>query len=353
MTQAVQTTPSRKAGGDALSRALNVSDAPLLGHLVLYSVYDGKVTPALLATWFDELGLDAGFLPGELRAVDAFEKITGPSGVKATYALDDPEADYREIQRRNMLSNKATLMIRHVRADGGKIVKHVVREVRNEEQTSLSYDPLMAELTFQRDNDKGAADGAGALEIRPYNDAIKNLPEAEQARVRKVLEEIKYWFDYRRTFLDSNKLRGVVRKYLEHLKAIMVRPGGGVYFVHAQHAETVAALHELVSRFGGTGTRKSSLTRIPLLDQEEMRSMVIEAFTSKASDELEKLAADIAAAQREGTKPHVTDKLFERFKELQASTAEHSNLLSTSLDDTTSALELVHTQLTSLLMTAD
>ncbi|MGZ3140470.1 DUF6744 family protein [Lentzea chajnantorensis] len=352
-TQAATTAPSRKAGSDALSRAFDVGDAPLLGHLVMYSVYDAKVTPAMITQWFGELGLDTDFLPPDLRASDAYEKVTGPSGVKATYALDDPTANFRDVKQRNKPSNLATLMIRLVRKDGGQIVHHVVREVRNEVQSKLTYDPLMAELTFKRDNEKGAAEGAGSLEIRPYQGAIKNLPPDEQDRVRKVLEEIKYWFDYRRTYLDSDKLRKVVRNYLEHLKAVMVRPGGGVYFVHAQHAETIAALHELVKRFGGMGNKKSSLTRIPLLDQEEMREMVIEAFTSKAAEELEKLAEEIAAAKRDGAKAHVIEKLYARFRELKASTEEHSTLLSTSLDDTTSALELVQLQLSSLLMTAD
>jgi hypothetical protein len=47
--------------------AMNADGAPLLGHLVLYSVFEGKVTPAQLAAWFRELFLDAAFLRAPVR----------------------------------------------------------------------------------------------------------------------------------------------------------------------------------------------------------------------------------------------------------------------------------------------
>jgi hypothetical protein len=46
---------------------LEGQDAPLLGHLVLYSVYESQVTPGQLALWFDQLGLDKIWLPGGIR----------------------------------------------------------------------------------------------------------------------------------------------------------------------------------------------------------------------------------------------------------------------------------------------
>ena len=65
--------------------------APLLGHLVLYSVFEGQVTPADCENWFRELGLDAKFLPGEIRPVDVYERLTGPAGVKAVYPIGEPQ----------------------------------------------------------------------------------------------------------------------------------------------------------------------------------------------------------------------------------------------------------------------
>jgi hypothetical protein len=52
----------------------------------------------------------------------------------------------------------------------------------------------------------------------------------------------------------------VLRTYIEDLNAIRVRPTGGVYFVHRRHAGTLAALRELVRRFGA---RQPLVPRLP------------------------------------------------------------------------------------------
>ncbi len=41
-----------------------------------------------------------------------------------------------------MKGREATLMIRHVSRDNSQIVRHLVREVRDEEATRLTYDTL-------------------------------------------------------------------------------------------------------------------------------------------------------------------------------------------------------------------
>lgn len=338
---------------DAYTESLAADGTPLLGHLVLYSIFDGKVTRDDLVDWFRELGLDEDLLPPPLRNVDAFERVTGRDGVRVTYPLDNPAATGpasrhgRRRRGRNETFQAATLMVRPVRRDGGVIIRHVVREVRDEELTSLKYDTQIAVCTFHRDNSAGSADGAGALEVTPNNKAIAHLPPAEQQTVREMLADLESAYRHRCTYLTSDKLRSVVRRYVECLSAIRVRPTGGVYFVHRQHDQTLGALRELVHRFG----QGSHLARVPLPDQEEMREMIINAFTMKTKDDLSDLARDIAAAQRKGEPEDVT-RLYARFTALQQATDEHSAMLSTSLDDTRAALQLVQVQLGSLLASA-
>ncbi|MEU3907969.1 DUF6744 family protein [Streptomyces goshikiensis] len=346
--------PDLKTGDavfDAYAEAMQGEDAPLLGHLVLYSIFDGRVTREDLAGWFTELDLDEDLLPPPVRYVDAFERVTGPDGVRVTYPLDDPAATgpasrHRRRRGRGELVRTATLMLRPVRRDGGQIVRHVVREIRDEERTSLKYDTRLATCTFERDNSLNSPEGAGTLTIAENSSAIAKLPEAEQTTVRQMLTDLDAAFRLRCTYLTSDKLRSVIRRYVEHLSAIKVRPTGGVYFVHRQHAQTLGALRDLVSRFG----QGSHLVRVPLPDQDEMREMIIAAFTTKAKDELDALAKDIAAAQR-GGRAEDARRLYERFTALQAATNEHSELLSTSLDDTRASLQLVKIQLGGLLAT--
>jgi hypothetical protein len=335
------------AAFDSYAEALEAGETPLLGHLVLYSIFDGRVTPEKLEKWFDELGLDNGFLPGVLRADAAFEKVTGPAGVRRVYPLDDPTADPRPKSRRkaDAIGRQATLMVRHVRRDRQEIVRHIVREVRDEQETKLTYDSKLGEAVFRFDASAQSAPGAGALRVAPDNGAIAALPEAEQGVVRDLLGEITTAYQHRCTFYSGDRLRAVIREYVEDLGGIKVRPTGGVYFVHRQHADVLAALRTLVSRFG----EGSHFVRIPIPDQDEMREMIVTAFTTQARDELNQLATEIAAAHRDGAPDHVVAKLHRRFRDVQKATAEHSELLSTSLDDTTAALDLVKLQLGTLL----
>jgi hypothetical protein len=331
--------------------ALEAGDTPLLGHLVLYSVFDGRVTRDDLVGWFAELGLNPDFLPAPIRPIDAFEKVTGPDGVRASYSVDDPTSTGPRRRRRTQDGHdrEATLMVRHVRRDGGQVVRHVVREVRDEHQAKLSYDTRLGEAIFRRDSSSGSAHGAGAIEVTPDNTAIAELSAPEQAKVRDLLAEIHTSYRHHCTFLTGDRLRSVVRNYIEHLHAIRVRPTGGVYFVHQHHADTLAALRTLISRLGAG----SHLVRVPIPDQDEMREMVIAAFTTRAQDDLNRLARDIAAAGQSGdTNSTALQALHKRFVELQAATSEHSELLNTSLDDADSALQLVQLQLSSLLAKA-
>lgn len=341
---------------DAYAASMAGEGAPLLGHLVLYSIFDSDVTRDDLETWFAELGLDPAYVPAKLRPVDAYERVTGPDGVRVTYPLplEDPGDVISRIGRkatgrapgRGTVRRQATLMIRPVSRDGGQIIRHLVREVRDEEKTGLSYDPLIGAVIFQRDNDADP-DGAGELRVEGHSTAIAALPTPEQLVVRHMLSEIQTEYARRCTYVSGDKLRGIIRTYIESLNAVRVRPTGGVYFVHARHAQTLAGLRELVSRFAAG----SHLVRIPLADADEMREMVIDAFTTKAKDDLDKLARDIAAAAA-GAGDEAVQRLYARYTELQQATAEHAALLSTSLDDANASLDLVKLQLGSLLATA-
>jgi hypothetical protein len=317
--------------------------APLLGHLVLYSIFDGQVTRDALAGWFTELGLAPAFLPPEIRAVDAFEKVTGD--VKVTYPLDGQSSGPRG-RRPAERARTATLMVRHVRRDSDQIVRHLVREIRDEQQTRLSYDVKVGECVFRRDTADAAAHGAGSLHLAPDFTVVP--AQAEQQHIRAVLDHIRDRYRHHCNYLTSDRLRGVIRTYVESLHAIKIRPTGGVYFVHRRYQPTLDALRELVKRFAAG----SHLVRVPLPNQAEMREMVVAAWRTKAKDDLDRLARDIAAAQHAEPGQAAVQALYKRFQNLESAATEHTELLNASLDDTGAALQLVRAQLGSLLATA-
>lgn len=250
-------------------------------------------------------------------------------------------------------------MARPVSRDVKRVVRHLVREVRDERAEELTYDPKMAEMVFTRDHSEQAAPGAGEFGITPNHAAIRSLPEQEQQRVYDYITELEAKYREALAFVSGDRLRELVRTCIEDvMQGVLLRPTGGVYFIAREHEETLSALYELVRRFGERtrarrpeAKRSSTLRRLPLLDLEESRQMIEEEFTTATRTELERLSLDIVALRgAEEPDDEAIAALAGRFRELQAATARQSELLSTSLDDTQSALTIVNAQLAGLLM---
>ncbi|HEY3514593.1 MAG TPA: DUF6744 family protein [Kribbella sp.] len=337
--------------------SMESQSAPLLGYLVLYSIFDSQVTPSDFARWFTELDLAPEFVPPPLRPVDAFERVTGPAGPRITYPLDGkPLRGHRDRSEEGAPRQLATLMVRHVSRRKGVIVRHIVREVRDERANELSYVSKLGECVFTPDPKLG--DGAGTMALAVDRSAITKLPPAEQAQARGVLTEhlaeLDTKYQHGCTYLSGDRIRAAIRDYIESLGAIRVRPTGGVYFVERRHADTLAGLHELASRCGD----KSHLARIPLPDQDEMRDLVIAAWRNKVTTDLQRLSRDIAAAIATAKDTGLSinegnvQALVRRFQQLQTSTTEHSDLLNTALDEEQAALQAVNLQIASLLTQA-
>lgn len=335
-----------------------MDDKPLLGYLVLYSVFDGNVTPANLELWFTELGLDAGLLPAPLRADGAFEVAT--SSTTDTYPIPSrrpaapagtrrPRGGKAQPSRPGPDERTATLMIRRVRRDDKAITCHLVREVRDAGRTRLDYTDRVAEITFARDHQPSAAPGAGTMQVTPNLAAI---PQREHEKVLDLLGALRQQFDRNCNYLTGDKIRAMLRAYIESLAAIKVRPTGGVYFVHSRHAGVLDSLRALIRRFGAG----SGLYPVPLPDQEAMREMVIEAWRSEQRAALQRLSAEIAEAQRAAAGGTITSaaaqRLYDKFRHLQDEAGEHSRELGADMAEMTAAMNLAGTQIVALLTQA-
>lgn len=354
------------APGTGLAAYLSQMDAagiPALGFVVWYTVHDAPVTRDDLVNWFRELGLDTDYLPNELRPVDAFERATG-STVRLTYRLDGSEPERlangrRKRKPRGLRERAATLMVRPVSRTPQDVVRHVVRELRDEEQVALHYDPKMGEAVFLKDRSEGAGPGAGTFGVVPNESAIQALPESEQDRVREFIADIEESYRTNLAFIPGDRLRDLVRDYVvQVMNGTRLGDSGGPYFVDREHNAALEALRELVSRFNERAQirqpelkKKSSVRRIPLPDHGEMREMVEQEFTDRTREELDKLAVEIAVL-RQAPEPDAAliSTLHKRFLDLKGATERHSALLSTSLEDTQASLQTVNAQLAALMM---
>ncbi|MCI2421142.1 hypothetical protein MOQ72_27230 [Saccharopolyspora sp. K220] len=329
-----------------------ISEYSLLGYVVMYSIFDGKNTHQRILDWVRELGLDPEMVPEPTSPAQAFRRVTGPTGVKVTYPKDDPSATGRR-----SAGQQVTLMIREVSNDRHRTVKRIVREEANAETGQLEYESGLGEVIFRKQRTKpGAPGGAGKLHCVPNPDAIASLHPAEQQQVADMFSEITRAYRELIEYIPGDRLRGMIHDAIEKLGAVSVRPTGGVYFVPYRHKETLAALRELVRRFGphpdpdaNDTQRGSRLTNIPLPRTGEMREEIIDSFRHKARTELTELTRAILEARASGDTSFETKvKLHEKLRELQRATAEHESLLAVDLSDTSSAQASAEQQLRAL-----
>lgn len=346
MTAIAPTSPKTStAAHDLLSNyADRTGHGPVLGYVVLYSVFGGEITLPDATTQFQRLRLNTDVLPGPLRADDAFLRVTGKNGVRDTYNLDRLDTGATASHLAPTPAGpvrSASLMIRPVRRDAAVIVRHIVREVRDETATRLSYDTL-GEVTFERSS---GTHGPGQMLIRLDDIAVAALSDAEQERVHALVRTVQDQYLWQCVYLGADRIRSLLLEYMRRLEAVPVRPTGGVYFVTAEHAATLEGLHKFIERIGG----HSVFARIPLPDEAEMRQLIVRAFIDNARDALQKLSMEIVDARKGGVSDSKCKSLLDRFRTLKHQTSRYSQRLQTSLDETGSSLDLVEAQLTALL----
>jgi hypothetical protein len=308
----------------------------LLGHLAIYNITGvDPVGEAELRGWFDELELNRRHLPGPPRQLDAFERAT--STAKTSYPVGGTRR-----RDHGKHGQTVTLMMRNVARDETHIVRHLVRELADHDNEELSYEVCLAEAQFVRSTGLALPDGSGDMTLTPYETEIDRLPPGERSIVTDLLHQIETDYQSRSQHVSADRLRKMLRDYIEDdLNAVRIH--SGVYFVHRQHAATLAALRTLAARFAG------ELTRIPLPNATEMRSMVDGAFEAKAQADLESLARDIARAQSD-PKAYQVRKLHQRYLAVQNAAHEYQATLDTHLTATQATLGLVQAQMASLLI---
>lgn len=270
----------------------------LLGRIVLFTISDEPVDSTDIEHWFDQLDLDPAFLPAPNKAQHAFEKAT--SETKDVYRMPG--------------GREGHLSCRDVAHTGTYLRRQMLREIKDGRNRMLDYHRVI-DCTLYKPSDPNAQAGA-RLSIQIVKE---NLEQWEYRELQAVAQAIRQRFVRYLEFLDGMKLRATVRDYLrKRLDALAVK--GGVYLVHVSHDTELAALCELVNRFGGG----CQMVMIPVVNLERERTFFGQIFQREATQQLADLATKIEAALAD---PNVgqarVDRLATRYAEMSASTAEH------------------------------
>lgn len=294
-----------------------------LGHISWFEVTDGSYRAADLEAGFIRHNLNPGFLPGSINPADAYEKASkAAEGLKYRVALPTGgEAD-------------AVILVREVARTPSQIQRHLIREVKDSDNRVLNYERV-GELVYYR-----PSVGPGGIVDHSTANVRSSLSSNLTPEERQLLGDLKAQFDQDfdryRNYHDGQKLRGVLRSYLLHLNAVLMK--SSVYFVHKNRAAELQRLQAFTREIEGL-----NLTLWQLPDLPDHRVEVVEAFQREAEKSLEAVVTNIQkvrATRKGGVSIAQFLKLKQEYDDVMRQAGEYSRTLEISQDRTAAASEV-------------
>jgi hypothetical protein len=306
-----------------LDRLNGIDEDRFVGCIVTYTITDLSITRADVVKHFFDLGLDERLIPQEIQAIDAFRKVT--TNAKLEYPV--PFSDDGNIAR---------VMIREVKNEPEKHVRHIIRETVDMKGKVLSYDRIGEAIFYRTPH----APGGGKPRYSLPSQLLE--PEIELPTLSAWIHQIQADYVHKADHLDAQSIRGVVRNYIISLNGIAVKPSGGVYFVHSSRQDIIDKLQQFVALIPG----KSVLYTIPLLDTQEQREMLTEAFQTEIEEECADLLKTIANTGKATQK--TCENVLTRYSLLRNRSMEYTKVLGLSQERAAAALELAYNAYTEL-----
>lgn len=231
-------------------------------------------------------------------------------------------------------------MVRQAGHDNERIHRSIVCEQVDRKGHQLGY-MVVANITFNRTEKTIEFKLANGETIDNRNIATGN---------RQLDSVIKSVLDYyAEDKMTTYSIREFVRKYLERqVKALKVRPSGGVYFVDEAQSAAVEALDSLLNNLG----IGASFHYLPLVDDSKQREMLRVAFENESNDQINTLLAEMATILKDKKKKISTNKyaqLKTEYNELKAKLQDYRGLLDEKMDGVDVRLELMGTTVTELI----
>lgn len=265
----------------------------ILGWLVVWSVIDCDpgITPEFAKDMFTELELNPAFIPPVPKKIDAFRKAT--STIKRELTLDNGKI--------------ITFLARDVLTDDVMVERHIIREERDGKRRVLGHTKAAEAVFYKQRPAKGSkrrvTEGSEAVRL---NRCPKGYPAGEQDVIDDVLAEIQENYNTFTTHLDSQRIRSVIREYVRSLEAVTVK--GGLYYVDKEHTEELRRLAEFMAKLPG----RCRMNMLPLVDIEDSKAMIVEAFMTETVDEMNRITHKCAELLTNRTR--ITDEAYAQIR---------------------------------------
>ena len=300
------TTVDRTAAFSKYTSAIDqLPEGAFLGSLLYFSISNADVHLVNAHRDLKNAGLSTDHMRDQLRPRDAFAKAA------------------RRIEKKFKPKDgiRAELLVRQVGdVNGEELFRFLILERSTVEagvKKKINFDRV-GELKFtkgRRENGEYVGHGVEVLRTTERTDPITGetvstlkmpLTEEQDQWISEQLITFADHYDHLLNYLDSHAVRTFVREYIYSLSGICVKESGGLYFVKQEHAEEIAKLGQWVRSIG------SEFHALPLLNLEDQRDMIMQAFEEEVSREVDSLMAEISKILQDSTRK-IEEKTFDAY----------------------------------------
>ncbi len=281
-------------------RAVNNGGGDFIGRLLWFSVSDMKVDRDTLEDLFSQAGIDHKYLPKGISPRDALRRATKEIEVKR-----EPNG------QKGVYTN---LLVREVTCDKERLVRQVVRETVDSDNTRLGYDVIASVVLEGQDYPALNVQGMGI-----------SLHPKEQRLIDSVYDRFSDAIDY----YNGKNVRDIVKKVLFDCNPVSVRPSGGVYFVPEDYSNVVEGLKEFTNALGPYSTtgENTKMYSVPVIDTAEQREMVVDSLEAQVTTMAEGILKEMAEAESGVLTKRRATQFVDRIKAMKTSVEEYKEWL--------------------------
>jgi len=304
----------------------------ILGNLVWFSVSDLEIFRDDLVKLACQVGLPERFIPSPIRSADAFRRATSEIG-----GILKSGDDLTEV-----------LMVREVLSAEERIVRHLVKEIRDKKNVRLSYEQV------------------GTIEFDRQFECVNVVAIADESK--PALHKAKELYGRYREYFVAEHLRRMMKTTLGACQAVGVRPSGGVFFTPKSYETTIKALNSLVKSLPGGSVEMHFM---PVIDAVEQRAMLEEKLRAHVLTQLSQIGsalggnaeilgvkkslkslsvefASVLRAQQTVSKT-TANNAIQHLQSLKMQVSEYEGLLESNLGEVRSTLDILRRQVETML----
>jgi hypothetical protein len=273
----------------------------LLGHILFLSMDEVKIHKDDLGTLFKKHNVSSSFLPHEIKPHDAYRRAS--SKAQGPIEVDVNGQKY-----------KARLLVREVKKDTKRVLRHLVRELIDEKNEETKY-ATVGKIIYDRGNE--------AMDIS-WDPGF--LGEYDY---KKVLEDTRDLYVEWTQYHTKDTVRNIFNKVVKSMHPISITSGGRAQFIPKMNQDLLYSLKGVVEELPGASLAEI----IPMIDTVDQRNLITKNLEKEVLYDVDKLLEDFSVLLQSGQplRSSTVKRYAQAVVELQSKTQEYESLLSNKM----------------------